>query len=192
MRRTIIATTALAAATLTGCSATSTSVNTTPAATSAATSQAAAKASAATTSAAPKKAGIGDTLDIDGSQPGDVLQVTVTKVVDPAPAKDEFLTPDPGKRFVAIRIKIVNKGHAVYSDDPQADVKAKDAAGEDMELAFGGTAAGADMPSSVDLSPGDSQLGYVAFSVPNGQKITQVQYALVALGGDHVAQWTIG
>lgn len=189
MRRTpTIAAVLTLAATLGAC--TSAHVNTTPA-NPGTTSTTTHGAPAASTSVA-KKAGVGDTVNINGSKPGDVLAVTLVKIVDPAPPKDEFLTPDAGKRFVAIQIKIVNDGKNVYSDDPQADVKAKDAAGEEMELAFGSTNAGAELPSSVDLTPGDQALGYVSFQVPTGTKITQVQYALISFGGDHVAQWTIG
>lgn len=196
MRRTL-STAAVIALTAALAACTSSNVNTTPAAnqvqTSAAghTSSAAAPASPSSSSAPQKKAGVGDTISLKGHLDGDVLEVTLVKVVDPAQGADEFTKPDTGKHFVAIQIKIVNRGQKVYSDDPQMDVKVKNAAGETMSIAFATTTAGADMPSSVDLTPGDTALGYVDFQVPDGQKITQVQYTLSGLD-DHVAQWTIG
>jgi hypothetical protein len=195
MRRTLPTVAAVALTAVLG-ACTSSNVNTTPAANQVQTSAAGHTSSAAgpassTNSSAAKKAGVGNTISIKGHQDGDALEVTLVKVVDPAPSKDEFTTPAAGKRFVAVQFKVVNKGRKVYSDDPQADITAKNAQGETMELSFGGTGAGADMPSSVNLTPGDQALGYVAFSVPTGQKITQVQYTLAGLD-DHVAQWTIG
>lgn len=178
-----------AAAGLTAC--TSSSVNTTPA-NVASTPAGAVHSSAAptTASSAPKKARLGDTVNISDQKTS--LAVTLVKIVDPAKGSDEFTVPDPGKHFIAVQIRVVNQGASVYSDDPQADVKVKNAAGETMSIAFGTTTAGADMPTSVDLTPGDTALGFVDFQVPDGQKIAQVQYALISLGGDNVAQWTIG
>lgn len=188
MRRTLTAAVLTLAAGLSACS--SAKVNTTPAQPNEPAATTAHSAAAATTSSAPKKAHLGDTVDIAGRNTK--LAVTLVKIVDPAKGSDEFTIPDAGKHFVAVQIKIVNQGTSVYSDDPQADVKVKNAAGETMSIAFATTTAGADMPSSVDLTPGDTALGFVDFQVPDGQKIAQVQYALISLGGDSVAQWTIG
>lgn len=178
-----------AAAGLTAC--TSSSVNTTPA-NVASTPAGAVHSSAApaTVSSAPKKARLGDTVNISDQKTS--LAVTLVKIVDPAKGADEFTVPDAGKHFVAVQIKVVNTGKAVYSDDPQADVKVKNAAGETMSIAFATTTAGADMPLSVDLTPGDTALGFVDFQVPDGQKIAQVQYAVISFRGDNVAQWTLG
>ena len=188
MRRTpTIAAALTLTAALGACS--SAKVNTTPAnsAAAAATTHAAAPTSAST---APKKAHLGDTIEISGRDTK--LAVTLVKIVDPAKGSDEFTVPGAGKHFVAVQIRIANQGDSVYSDDPQADVQVKNAAGETMSIVFATTTAGADMPSSVDLTPGDTALGFVDFEVPDGQKITQVQYALVSLGGNHVAQWMLG
>lgn len=193
MRRTptAAAITLAACAALSGC--TSAKVNTAPAAPPSEAVTGASHAAAAATTAAPspaKKAGLGDTVKLNARDTK--LAVTLVKIVDPAKGSDEFTAPDAGKHFVAIQFRVVNQGSGVYSDDPQADVSVKNAAGETMSIAFATTTAGADMPSSVNLTPGDTALGFVDFQVPDGQKITQVQYALISLGGDHVAQWTIG
>ncbi|ACU71809.1 hypothetical protein Caci_2900 [Catenulispora acidiphila DSM 44928] len=188
MRRIPTITAVLTLAALGGC--TSAKVNTTPVAPAEAATTAAHAAATSSTSAAPKKAGLGDTVKISGRNAK--LAVTLVKIVDPAKGSDEFTVPDAGKHFVALQVRVVNQGSGVYSDDPQADVTVKNAAGETMSIAFATTTAGADMPSSVNLTAGDTALGFVDFQVPDGQKITQVQYALTSLGGDNVAQWTIG
>lgn len=189
MRRTLL----LAAATLllAGCSKSTPTVNTQPVqAPAAASTSAPSKAATSTPSAPAKKAKLGDTVNIKARDTD--LAVTLVKIVDPAKGTDEFMHPDVGKHYVAVQIRIVNQGQKVYSDDPAADVKAKNADGESMSTAFTTTTAGADLPTSVDLTPGDAALGFVDFEVPDGQKITQVQYALVSFGGDSVAQWTVG
>jgi len=192
MRRTALPVTAVAAVlTLAGCQSTTT-VNTTPANTGAA--QAAAttgKAAPATPAPAPKKAGVGSTIVLKGEKDGDVLEVTLVKVVDPAKSTNEYITPDAGKRYVAVQLRIVNKGSAVYSDDPQMETKAKDALGESFDIDFADTTAGVSMDSGLNLAPGDTALGFLTFQVPTGQKITQVQYSSGLFGGS-VAQWMVG
>lgn len=185
------AVTATAALTLAGCQSTATTVNTTPAGTSAAPAAHTSAKGAPATPAAPKKAGVGSTIDLKGEKAGDVLAVTLVKIVDPAKSTNEYITPDAGKRYVAVQLRIVNKGTAVYSDDPQAETSAKDALGESFDVDFSDTAAGVSMTSGLNLAPGDTTLGFLTFQVPDGQKITQVQYSSGLFGGS-VAQWMVG
>lgn len=190
MNRALLAmTTAAAAFALAGCQSTTT-VNTTPANTSAAAATHAPTKGAPASSAAPTKAGIGSAIDLKGDG-GDFIQVTLVKIVDPAKSTNEFLTPDAGKHFVAVQLRIVNKGGAVYSDDPQMETKVKDALGESFDVDFADTTAGASMDSGLKLAPGDTALGFLTFQVPDGQKIAQVQYS-VSLFGGNVAQWMVG
>lgn len=173
----------------------STSVNTTPAGanqvqTSAARSST--SAAPATSSSQAKKASVGDTIDLQSTKAGNVLQVTLTKVVDPSTPTNEYSKPDAGKRFVAVQLRITNKGSDAYHQDPQLLAKVKDALGQIYSVDFGSdTTAGPSMDSGLNLAPGDSTLGYLVFQVPTGQKIVTVQYTLSMLGGA-VAQWTIG
>lgn len=195
MRRTM---TAAAALTLTAAlgACTTTSVNTTPAGanqvqTSAARSSTAA-APTGTSAAAKKTAGVGDAIDLQSTKAGNVLEVTLTKVVDPSTPTNEYSKPDAGKRFVAVQLRITDKGQVAYSEDPQILAKVKDALGQVYSADFGtDTTAGPSMDSGLNLAAGDSTLGFLVFQVPTGQKITRVQYTLSMLGGS-VAQWTIG
>ena len=189
MRRTVLPAAAVALM-LAGCSRPVASVNTTPAPNTPSTTAAAQAATTPTPSKPSKQAKVGDTVTIAARDTH--LAVTLVKIVDPAKGADDFSVPAKGKHFIAVQIRVTNTGTAVYSDNPVVDVKAKNAAGESMSMAFATTTAGADMPSSVDLVPGDTALGFVDFEVPDGQKIAQVQYALFSFGGDNVAQWTIG
>ena len=197
MRRTLLtAPTFVLAAALAACTS---SANTTPAGANQVVTTGAGHASSAVTTAAPasissaaKKAGVGDAIDLKGTKAGNVLEVTLTKLVDPSTPTADFNKPAAGKRYVAVQLKITNKGQSTYSEDPQILVKAKDALGQVYSIDFGSdTTAGQALDSGLNLAPGDSTLGYAVFQVPTGQKITKVQYTLTPIGGS-VAQWTIG
>lgn len=193
MRRTLTATAAIAlAAALGGCTSNvnTTSVGANQVQTNAAHSSAA--VAPATSSSAAKKAGVGDTINLNSTKAGNTLQVTLTKVVDPSTPTNEYMKPDAGKRYIAVQLRIANHGQATYSEDPQILAKAKDALGQIYSVDFGtDTTAGPSMDSGLKLAPGDTTLGFLVFQVPTGQKITQVQYTLSMLGGA-VAQWTMG
>jgi hypothetical protein len=138
------------------------------------------------------QAGVGDTIDLTGTISGDKIAVTLVKVVDPDSPGNEFETPSPGNRFESIQFRIVNTGTGTYQDDPLTDITAKDAAGQSMQQDIvTSTAAGAQMPASVNLAPGDTALGYVTFDVPTGDKITQAQYSInLGLAGG-TGEWQI-
>jgi hypothetical protein len=139
-----------------------------------------------------QKAGVGDTIDLSDGTSGKNIAVTVVKVVDPDSSSNQFETPPGGDRFESVQFRIVNTGQGAFQDDPLADITAKDAAGQTMQLEFvGSTAAGTQMPSSVNLAPGDTALGFVTFDVPTGDKIAQAQYSL-DLGLGTTGEWAIG
>jgi hypothetical protein len=188
---------------VTGCSSAG-AISTTPATSEATTSAAPATAAAVASSVAPAttvavtssaagKAGVGDTIDLDGETSGDVLAVTVVKVVDPDSANDDFSTPPAGDHYVSVQLQLVNIGTGDYQDDPFSDITAKDSAGQSMQQDFlSSTTAGTQLPSNVDLAPGDKALGFDTFDVPNGDKIAQVQYGLNAGLYGNSGEWTIG
>jgi hypothetical protein len=139
------------------------------------------------------KAGVGDTIDLSGQTSGDVLAVTVVKVVDPDSANDGFSTPAAGDHYVSVQFRLSNIGKGSYQDDPFSDITAKDASGQSMQQDFmSSTTAGAQLDSSTNLAPGDQALGFETFDVPNGDKIAQVQYALSGGLYGNAGEWQIG
>ena len=148
--------------------------------------------STATSTPAAHKAAVGDTIDLSDSASGKHIAVTVVKVIDPDAVSNGFETPPGGDRFESIQFRIVNVGSGAFQDDPLIEITAKDAAGQNMQQhTVTSTAAGAQMPSSVNLSPGDTALGFVTFDVPAGDKIAQTQYTL-DLGLGTTGEWQIG
>ncbi|HET9171130.1 MAG TPA: DUF4352 domain-containing protein [Actinospica sp.] len=142
--------------------------------------------------ASTQKAGVGDTIDLSDGANGTNIAVTVVRVVDPDSSANQFETPSPGDRFESVQFRISNTGTRSYQDDPLAEVSAKDSSGQNMQQAIvTSTAAGAQMPSAVNLAPGDVALGYVTFDVPSGDKITQAQYSLNAGLVGTTGEWQI-
>ncbi|MBR7828962.1 DUF4352 domain-containing protein [Actinospica sp. MGRD01-02] len=173
-----------------GCSSAGT-ISTTPA-THQATTSAAPTTAAAPTSSAATTAGVGDTIDLNGQTSGDELAVTVVKVVDPDSSNDGFSSPPAGDHYVSVQFQLVNIGTGAYQDDPFVDITAKDAAGQSMQQDIvTSTTAGAQLDSSTNLAPGDKALGFETFDVPNGDKITQVQYALNGGLYGNSGEWNI-
>lgn len=140
-----------------------------------------------------KQAGVGSTIDLSDGSNGNKIAVTVVKVADPDAATNEFETPPAGDRYVSIQYQIVNTGTTTYKDDPEIEITAKDASGQNLQEAIvTSTTAGAQLPSSMNLTPGDKALGYITFEVPTGDKVAQTQYAMnVGLSGT-TGQWQIG
>lgn len=156
-------------------------------------------ATAATTATAPatatgsKAAKLGDSITLAGERAGDKLTVTLVKVVaSGVSATDGFSAPDAGKHYVAVQFRLTDAGTGTYSDDPYADVKVLDAAGQsyDPEITLTASSAGQGLDSTVNIASGDAQLGYIVFQMPNGDAPARVQYSLDG-GLGATAQWRL-
>ncbi|MFF4578624.1 hypothetical protein ACFY15_09525 [Streptomyces sp. NPDC001373] len=131
--------------------------------------------------------GSGETVPLDGDRPGKHLDVTLTRVVDPAgPA------PAPGAdRLVAVGLRLENTGTVPYEDSPAPAAHLLGTDGERFTGLSGETDAGPALPDTVTLDPGRSASGYVVFRVPQEADLAAVQFALDAGLGDDVAQWSL-
>lgn len=131
--------------------------------------------------------GSGETVPLDGDRPGEHLDVTLTRVVDPAgPA------PAPGAdRLVAVGLRLENTGTVPYEDSPAPAAHLLGTDGERFTGLSGATDVGPALPDTVTLGPGRSASGYVVFRVPQEADLAAVQFALDAGLGDDVAQWSL-
>ncbi|NUL09083.1 DUF4352 domain-containing protein [Streptomyces lunaelactis] len=141
--------------------------------------------------AKPKAAKIGDTITIKGSEDGEQLDVTIKKWIDPAKGADEFFVPADGQRWVAAQFELVNTGTAVYADSPSNGAQVADSEGQRFGTTFADITAGPSMTSDAQVPPGEKALGYVVFEVPDGSKITSVQFAMNSGFADQTAQWSV-
>ncbi|MGV9245950.1 DUF4352 domain-containing protein [Streptomyces sp. NPDC003710] len=155
------------------------------------TAKGAPKDKAKETSTAPQAAKVGDTIALKGTDEGSKLDVTVIKVADPAKSSDEFMTPNPGKRYVGVQFKLVNTGTAAYSDSPSNGVQIVDGQGQQFESAFADITAGPSMSSDVRLKPGAKTLGWIVFEVPKGSKAATVQFTMDSGFAEQTGEWKL-
>ncbi|MFD5142147.1 hypothetical protein [Streptomyces sp. NPDC058401] len=143
----------------------------------------------------------GQTVSLTGSAPGERLDVTLTRVADPADPADASTPagPSPGgaDRLVSVELRLENTGTAVYEDSPAAATHLLDSeghrfAGLGSSTEAGSKAeAGAAFPGTVTLDPGSAATGSVVFRLPRGAGLAAVQFALDGGLGDDVAQWSL-
>jgi hypothetical protein len=133
----------------------------------------------------------GDTLDLTGQETGETMAVTLVKVLDTAPAENEFSSPDAGKKFVAVQFKLKNTGTVVYSDSPSNGARVVDTQGQQFDASIEDTAAGPGFPGSVTIAPGDSALGFITFEIPTSSKVAKVQFAMNSGFSGNTGQWNV-
>jgi hypothetical protein len=193
---------AAAAVLLAGCGASGTVVGTLtkagPPSTAAAPSVApttAAPRTPAPTTPPPKAAGIGATLTVQSGYAMDnsksVLALTFVRIVDPASSSNSFDAADPGQRIVAVELRAKNIGSATIDEFADNCAVVRDAAGHSFDTAIHELALG----SQVDLShmlPGDIRDGFVAFDVPEGVTLSQLDFVPNSGFGDDTARWSLG
>ncbi|WP_051832557.1 hypothetical protein [Streptomyces katrae] len=143
--------------------------------------------------------GSGETIPLSGSEPGQHLDVTLTRVVDPAadpgPAPADSASGSGSgsgsDRLVAVQFRLENTGTAVYQDSPAKCSHLLDSDGQRFTGSHATTAAGPAFPETVSLSPGGSALGFVTFRLPNHAALAAVQFALNSGLSDDVGHWSL-
>ncbi|MGH3119720.1 MAG: DUF4352 domain-containing protein [Streptosporangiaceae bacterium] len=158
-------------------------VGSTPSATSSSTASA--------SSSASSTAKVGSTITLTGNSSGEKMDVTVTRVISHAQPADQFFTPDPGKRFYAVQFRLADTGTAAYSDSPSNGAAAVDAAGQSYQATIGDVAGCESFPGTENIAAGDKGLGCIVFQVPDGAKITKVQFTLDSGFGPDTGQWDV-
>lgn len=118
--------------------------------------------------------------------------VTLTKVDQHAQGSDEFESPsNPKDHFAAVRFTITgDKGNA--SDDADSNATGVDSATDVLQASFNSVADGGNFNSgSFQVSPGQSESGWVTFEVAPGKTLAQVKWAPDLFSGS-AATWTLG
>ncbi|MFE2317043.1 DUF4352 domain-containing protein [Streptomyces sp. NPDC059441] len=128
---------------------------------------------------------------LEGTDDGSKLDVTVVKVVDPAKGADEFTTAESGKRFVGVQFRLVNTGTIAYNDSPSNGAQLADKDGQHFESTFGDISAGPSMASEVKLKPGGKALGWIVFEVPKASKVSVVQFGMDSGFAEQTGEWKL-
>jgi hypothetical protein len=161
-------------------------VSTTPSGNSATT--AAAASPAATHKAAPAQ--VGSYFDVqDGS--GNTYRVTLVKIIDPAQGADQYTAPDSGKRFVGAVFKIKALSGSPQDEDANNDAALVGSNGQTYTADIDGIIGYTNFSNGmIQVAQGSTSTGAVTFQVPDGVKVTEVQWS-ASSGFGSTVQWNV-
>lgn len=188
MRRTTIAAIAAVGMLFTATACTDDEITTAPSKTGAADEAASSEPAEAPEPA--KDAKVGDTIALEG-QEDEQVDAVLKKWVDNAKPADEFFKPGKGNRWVAAQFELTNTGKVIYTDSPSNGAQVADADGQRFQATFADVSAGPSMTSDAKVPPGEKVLGWIVFEVPEGSKISTVQFALNSGFADKTGQWKV-
>jgi hypothetical protein len=143
----------------------------------AAATSAPAASSPAPTPSAPLTATVGSTFKVTDSS-GNVYNVTLQKIIDPAAGSDQFNQPDNGTRFVAAVFQVTGVS-GTATDDTNSDASLTGSNQQVYEPNFN-TIAGYTNFNGGDfnVTPGQSETGAVTFQVPSGVNVANIQWTV--------------
>lgn len=129
---------------------------------------------------------VGDTFKVTDSS-GNVYDVTLIKIVNPAQGTDEFNTPDNGKHFVGAVFTLTGESGS-SSDDANNDAVLVGSDGQDYTTDFDTIQGYTDFNDGEwSVSSGQTVKGAVTFQVPNGVSVASVQWG--GMFGSQPATW---
>lgn len=132
---------------------------------------------------------VGSSITLKGQDNGEQVTVTVLKIVDPAKSSNDYESPDPGKRYVAVQIKIQNSGTVTYDDSPSNGSKLIDSQSQQYDAEISDPVSPG--LGSVKMAPGSTRVGYITFQVPNGTKLASFQFGPDSGFAPETGEWQI-
>ncbi|MGW0806151.1 DUF4352 domain-containing protein [Nonomuraea sp. NPDC002799] len=134
---------------------------------------------------------VGETVALQGREPGLKVAVTVNQVVSPATPANTFTKPQAGRRFVAVQITLTNQGAALYSDSPSNGAWLIDGEGQQHRASIAYVTEGESFGGSATINTGDSRKGMLVFEVPEAATAAKLQFALDSGLADQKGEWTL-
>jgi hypothetical protein len=133
---------------------------------------------------------VGTTYKVTDSS-GNVMTVTLTKVIDPAQGADQFSTPNNGNRFVGA-VFTLDGVSGTFSDDANSDATLVGSNGQSYTADFDSIAGVTNFNSGeYNLTPGVRSVGAVTFQVPVGVSVSAIQWSGSDGFGGAPATWTL-
>lgn len=103
--------------------------------------------------------------------------MTLQQVIDPAQSNNQYEQPDPGDRFVAIKVLIDDTGQASLNNDANTTFTLLGSDDQEYSASFEGVSGCTNFNEGLyTLAPGASVVGCVMYEVPAAVTITQVQF----------------
>jgi serine/threonine protein kinase len=132
---------------------------------------------------------VGATFQVTSGSGGQ-LDVTLTRLIDPARGTDGD-SPGKGKRFVAAVFTLTGV-RGTPSDDANNAATLIGSNGQTYTASFDTIAGYTNFNSGqFDLSPGQQSVGEVTYQVPAGVKIVAIQWSASDGSGGHPKEWNI-
>ena len=132
---------------------------------------------------------VGTSVYLPATGQSAATQVTLLKVVDPAPGADQFAVPVAGGRFVAAQFRIttasdsatLDAGADTVLDDSQGNLYSPTNANVTGCSAFGTNA----------LSPGSTSTGCLTFEIPVDAAVSEITFTPSGEFGSVSAEWLV-
>jgi hypothetical protein len=136
----------------------------------------------------PATGGIGDTITLTGSNIGVRLDVTVTGLIDPSRTARP---PRPGKRYVAVGLRMQSTGITILDDDLNEGLVRYGPSGRARAVL--GVKAGCShgFQRMVRIDVGSKARGCVLFEVPRSARPRQFQFALEGVPAEAGGRWRL-
>ncbi|MGH3117106.1 MAG: DUF4352 domain-containing protein [Gaiellales bacterium] len=132
---------------------------------------------------------VGDAITLHGYDDSLEVRVELEKVLDPAPT-EQYFGPSKGKRLVALKLRLVNTGSAIYDDSPSNGATLIDRRDQAYTSTLLPTPSCPDL-GSPKIRAGDRRVGCITFEVPKGAKLRSFQFTLESGFGPETAEWEL-
>jgi hypothetical protein len=133
---------------------------------------------------------LGATLAVSDSS-GTQLDITLTKVIDPASGANSYSNPAKGNHFVGVKLRIHNTATTTYQNNANNETTIALSDGKTLHANYNPIAGCGNFDNGqIKLKVGAASTGCVTFQVPKGQKVIKVGYGNTVFPGKN-ADWQI-
>ncbi|GAA0916419.1 DUF4352 domain-containing protein [Nonomuraea longicatena] len=139
-----------------------------------------------------KPAKVGESITLQGTDPGLKVTVTLIQVFSPATPSSDFLKPKSGFRYVAVQVTLANQGQAVYNGAPGSGAYLIDTEGQQYRDTYGEVREGPGFPGLVTMNAGDNRKGVIVFEIPESARPAKFQFGLNSGFASQTGGWTLG
>ena len=133
---------------------------------------------------------LGSTLPVSDTS-GTRLDVTLSKLIDPASGANSYSNPAKGDHFVGVKLRIHNTATSTYQNNANNETTITLASGKTLHADYNPVAGCGNFDNGqITLKSGASSTGCVTFQVPKGQKVIKVGYRNTVFPGQS-AEWNV-
>jgi hypothetical protein len=133
---------------------------------------------------------LGATLPVSDTS-GTQLDVTLTKVIDPASGANSYSKPASGKHFVGVKLRVQNQAASTYQNNANNETTISLSNGKTLQANYKPIANCGNFDNGqIKLKSGATSSGCVTFQVPKGSKVIRVAYGNAVFPGT-TALWSL-